>query len=298
MSHQSTTIKFEFMKVIKNATRLLVLSVGIILSGHATSTLAATANVSVINFAFQPQLTTVNAGDSVLWTWPSGSTSHNVFYTGSATGWPGNSSVLSGPTTFTQKFNTSGSFPYECTVHGFTGSVTVNAAAPPNVPPTVTITNPASGITLTAPASLTLKATAADSDGSITNVQFLQGTTSLGKVILAPFSMAVNNLSAATYTFSAIASDNLGATATNSITVKVINASPVTIASTSFVSANHFQFSYSSDIGLTYLVLVSSNLFNWTPINTNTATVNPTIFADPNANNAGSFYRVGRLPNP
>src|SRR6202012_419345 len=106
-----------------------------------------------VNFAFQPQLTTINAGDSVLWTWPAGSTAHNVFYTGSATGWPGNSSVLNGPATFTQKFNASGSFPYECTVHGFTGSITVNAVVPPNVPPTVTITNPASGITLSAPAS-------------------------------------------------------------------------------------------------------------------------------------------------
>lgn len=296
MSGQSTTIKSVFMKVIKNVTRFLVLSIGVILCGHAASSLAATVNVSVVNFAFQPQMTTINAGDSVLWTWPAGSTSHNVFYTGSAMGWPGNSAILSGPATFMQTFNAAGDFPYKCTVHGFTGTITVNAA---NVPPMVSITNPTSGTVFSAPASLTLKASATDSDGSVTNVKFLNGTTLLGNVAAAPFSITVNNLAAADYTFSAIASDNDGATATNSITVSVINPSPLSISAPAISAQNHFQFSYASDIGLTYVVQVSTSLLSgWTPIATNTATANPTIFTDPNVNNGGSFYRVERLPNP
>jgi hypothetical protein len=177
-------------------------------------------------------------------------------------------------------------------------SIVVTNLTAPNVPPTVTVTNPASGITLSAPASLTLMASAADSDGSITNVQFLQGTTSLGNVATAPFSIAVNDLAAADYKFSAIASDNVGLTATNSITIHVINASSVAVTAPALVSAGHFQFSYSANIGLTYVVQISTNLLVWNPINTNKTTVNPTIFTDPNASNGDSFYRIGRLPNP
>ncbi len=52
------------------------------------------------------------------------------------------------------------------------GTIIVAAA---NVPPTVTITNPASGTVFAAPASVTIQASASDSDGTVTNVQFLVG---------------------------------------------------------------------------------------------------------------------------
>lgn len=46
-------------------------------------------------------------------------------------------------------------------------NITVNA---PNVPPTVSMTSPANNATFTAPANITLTATAADSDGTIANL--------------------------------------------------------------------------------------------------------------------------------
>src|SRR5262245_967726 len=48
-----------------------------------------------------------------------------------------------------------------------------------NNPPTVSITSPANGATFTAPANITINATASDSDGTVTMVDFYQGTTLL-----------------------------------------------------------------------------------------------------------------------
>jgi len=52
--------------------------------------------------------------------------------------------------------------------------------APPNLPPTVSLTAPAAGAVFTAPATITLRATATDSDGTVAKVEFLNGATKLG----------------------------------------------------------------------------------------------------------------------
>jgi plastocyanin len=293
------------MKAIKNIFQFAVLSLGAVFFSHAICASAATATVLVGSggLVFVPATTNINVGDTVNWSWAGSNHSTTSGTTSGSTKMPDglwDSGVANSPHTFSRTFTSAGTFPYYCSIHfasGMKGSIVVLA---PNIPPTVTITNPASGITLSAPASLTLKASAADSDGSVTNVQFLQGATLLGNVASAPFSIAVNNLSSANYTFFAIASDNSGATATNSILVHVINPNPVTISAFAIPSPNHFQFSYASDIGLSYVVQVSTNLqTGWTSIATNSpASANPTIFTDPNANSGSSFYRVGRLPNP
>jgi len=91
---------------------------------------AATTNVSVVDFAFQPQTVTINAGDTVIWTL-SGTAPHTV------TSGPGcsadgmfNSGTL-GSAPFSITFNTPGTFPYFCSFHcasfGMTGTVIVNA---------------------------------------------------------------------------------------------------------------------------------------------------------------------------
>ncbi|HEY2329981.1 MAG TPA: hypothetical protein VGI63_09245, partial [Verrucomicrobiae bacterium] len=134
--------------------------------------------------------------------------------------------------------------------------------------------------------------------GTVTNVQFFQNAGSLGNVAAAPFSIPVNNLSAADYTFSAVASDNGGLTATNSIIVHVVTANPVTISAPTFVPPKKFQFNYSVNTGLTYVVQASSNLANWNSLATNTAATSPVSFTDTNASGGAAFYRVGRLPNP
>ena len=84
--------------------------------------------VTVSNFLFAPRDTAVQTGGTVTWTWNSGTTQHNVTYTGGPTPLPSNSPTqdASGPP-FSTTFTTVGTYTYHCTIHPTTmsGSVTV-----------------------------------------------------------------------------------------------------------------------------------------------------------------------------
>lgn len=83
--------------------------------------------------------------------------------------------------------------------------------------PTVSITAPASGSSFTAPASITITANATDADGSITGVSFYQGAVLLGTDNTAPYSYTWSNVSAGSYSLTAIATDNAAASTTSGI---------------------------------------------------------------------------------
>jgi hypothetical protein len=95
-----------------------------------------------------------------------------------------------------------------------------------NPPPQVTLTAPTGIETYPAPASITLNATASDLEGgTISSVSFYNGTQLLGTDNTAPYSYTWNNVAAGTYTVSARATDNGGATAnSNNVTVAVNGA--------------------------------------------------------------------------
>jgi glucose/arabinose dehydrogenase len=78
----------------------------------------------------------------------------------------------------------------------------------------VTITNPVDNASLPSPATVTIRASASDSDGSVTNVQFLDGVVSLGNDATSPYSITVS-LALGAHTLTAVASDNLGLTTTS-----------------------------------------------------------------------------------
>ena len=65
-------------------------------------------------------------------------------------------------------------------------SVTVSGST--NRPPTVSLTSPAASSTFTAPASITLAATASDADGTVTRVDFYRGSTLIGSDTSSPYS--------------------------------------------------------------------------------------------------------------
>jgi uncharacterized protein (DUF1800 family) len=62
-----------------------------------------------------------------------------------------------------------------------------------------------------APATLTLKVNAVDSDGSVARVEFFLACMKIGEVSAAPFELVVPNLAAGSYRFSARAVDDRGA---------------------------------------------------------------------------------------
>jgi chitinase len=247
-------------------------------------------NVSVGDNFFSPKAVTISVNDQVKWTW-TGSAQHSST---SNTGlW--NSGLHGKGATFVNTFSSAGTFPYHCTVHaGQLGTVTVQAAA--EIPPTVVISSPASGSVLNAPATFTLTASASAPGGSVGSVEFFQDGTSLGIATSSPYTQTVNNLGAGNYTFSAVATDNGGLKATNSISLVVVALQPIVLSAPIRISDTVFQFSFSANPGSNYVVQRSTDLFNWTGISTNVATSNQ-VFQDTNAPAGSAFYRVGPLPN-
>ncbi len=114
---------------------------------------------------------------------------------------------------------------------GITTSAIVNIQVKANVAPTVSLTAPVNNSAYTAPASINMTATAADSDGTIASVDFYQGTTKLGTDTTAPYAFSWSNVASGTYSLTAKATDNKGAVTTSStVTVKVNQPPAVTIS--------------------------------------------------------------------
>jgi chitinase len=110
----------------------------------------------------------------------------------------------------------------------FCKSVPVCTGPPPpaNQPPTVSLTSPANGATFTAPASINLSASAADADGTVSKVEFFQGSTKLGEDATAPYEFAWTNVAAGSYSLTAKATDNAGASTTSAAVSITVNGTP------------------------------------------------------------------------
>ena len=108
------------------------------------------------------------------------------------------------------------------------GAITISAAVPVivNTPPTVSLTSPAAGATYNAPATIVLTANAADSDGTVTQVQFFDGVTAVGTVTSAPFTLTLSNVAAGGHSYTAVATDDRNATTTSAAVAVTVNATP------------------------------------------------------------------------
>jgi len=106
------------------------------------------------------------------------------------------------------------------------GALTVVYTPPPNSPPSVSITDPADGATLISPADVTIQATATDKDGTVTKVEFFDGTSSLGSVVAAPYAKAVT-LYPGTHALTAVATDNAGDATTSAVVTVTVNTTPI-----------------------------------------------------------------------
>ena len=123
-----------------------------------------------------------------------------------------------------------------------TDNFTINKGATANVPPTVALTSPAVGAAYTAPAAVTMAANAADADGTVQRVEFFQGATLVGTATAAPYSFAWTGVAAGTYSLTARAYDNLGAsTVSGAVSVTV---SPVSNPGTTTLIAKNSVWKY------------------------------------------------------
>jgi hypothetical protein len=109
----------------------------------------------------------------------------------------------------------------------------------------VSITSPANNAVFTAPANITINATATDPDGSISKVEFYQGTTLLNTDTTPPFTYTWPSVAYGTYSLTAKATDNNNAVTTSSGVTVISNALP-TVSITS--PANNAMIAAQSNI--------------------------------------------------
>ena len=100
--------------------------------------------------------------------------------------------------------------------------------APTNNAPSVTLTSPTSGASFVTPATISVTATAADTDGGIQSVAFFANGQPIGTSTNAPYTVQWNVTTAGSYTLTATATDTLGASATSAaVTIQVNEPAPV-----------------------------------------------------------------------
>jgi SdrD B-like domain/Bacterial Ig domain len=120
---------------------------------------------------------------------------------------------------------------YGVVVSGACNAVTNTAELTLNEPPTVSIISPTNGSTFIALASMSILAQAQDPDGTISKVDFYQGGTNfLGETTAPtpPYFILWTNVPPGSYTLTAIATDNLSATATSApVNITVVDQPPV-----------------------------------------------------------------------
>jgi len=105
-----------------------------------------------------------------------------------------------------------------------TTSDVVNIAV--DIPPQITITVPISNSFYLAGTNVDMQAWTYDADGTIAQVQFFAGSTSLGIITNSSYKLTWTNAIAGSYALTAVAKDNDGLTTTSSVVSILVDAPP------------------------------------------------------------------------
>lgn len=203
-------------------------------------------------------------------------------------------------------FNEEGTFNITST-RGPYSYCTITVTRPVNAAPSVSITNLALRIARPLGSNVTFRASASDEDGTITKVEFRQFWVSNGVPVtnilststVSPYTYVWSNSVPGKYEIQARAYDNLAVFA-NSPRINLSLYTPFTNtlpAITNVSGVDNLVFRFNTDTGLVYVIEVSTNLVNWDPILTNTATNNFIEVLDPNLSAlTNRFYRLRLVP--
>ena len=219
------------MSTLSSAFRFalaLVACAGILAPAHALPTVSLTAPAAGATFGNPAQITI-----SATATPTSGSSITKVeFYRGGST-------LIAtvnapGPYTTVWNHNVNGTYSLTARAYDSTGNRTSTARSitiAANKLPSASISAPANNATFSAPASITINASASDTDGRISKVEFLNGATVLGTDITSPYSYSWTGVPAGTYALTARATDNSGGVKTSTaVNVTVTNPAPPTVS--------------------------------------------------------------------
>lgn len=113
--------------------------------------------------------------------------------------------------------------------HSITSAL-VNITINPNVPPSVTVTNPAPGSVYFVGTMVTnVSASATDTDGSIVRVEFLLDGALFATDTTSPYAFDLCDITAGPHTLSAVAVDNAGGHTTNTISISATNPPAISV---------------------------------------------------------------------
>jgi hypothetical protein len=120
---------------------------------------------------------------------------------------------------------------------GLSPNVTLQAATlsalNANNPPFIAITAPTTNAKFLAGSNISITTTATDLNGSVTLVEFFDGTTKIGQVTSAPFNYTWNNAPAGNHFLTAVGTDNEGATSVSAPVEIFINTTEGSLSGTS-----------------------------------------------------------------
>lgn len=203
----ATTVKVDSLKVTAAAATNRNPAVSITAPANG-ATYTAPATVSI----------TANASD------PEGRMASVDFYVGSTL----ISRDSTAPYTASWSASAAGTYSLTAVAHdadggsSTSGAVSITVQTATNRPPTVSLAT--NGASFTAPADITLTATASDPEGQLSRVEFYNGSTRLATDTGAPYSFSWSSVPAGTYTLTAIAYDAAGASATSAAVTVTVSA--------------------------------------------------------------------------
>jgi RHS repeat-associated protein len=161
--------------------------------------------------------------------------------------------IFTPPYTTNWSTSTPGAYSITAITTDNRGTTTTSTAVPVTVDnrPTAFLTSPSSNLTtLAAPANITLTGSAADSDGTVTKVEFFAtGAGLLATFNAPPYTFNWQNIPRGSYALSAVATDNQGLTSNPGGPKFLIVTDPPTVALTS--PANNATFSTPANVTLT-----------------------------------------------
>jgi regulation of enolase protein 1 (concanavalin A-like superfamily) len=180
----------------------------------------------------------------------------------------------------------------------------VSASFLTNVPPVISWVVPTNNSTFIQPKTITLTASATDDYGTVTNVAFFNGTNLLGNVtngVGNQYNLTWSNAAIGSYTLSARATDNSGATNKSPATINIV-VQPLTVTVSGTPTSGQFSLTFRGQNGQNYVLETSTNLTVWPPTNptvwtpvwTNAPTNGLLMYTNLNATDLLRFYRVSQ----
>ena len=255
--------------------------------GSVTSAVAALAVNVPPAITTQPQSQTVTLGQNASFSIVANGTAPLSYQ------WSHNGTALAGATTSAlalSNVQTTDAGSYTVVVTNIAGSITSSGAAlTVNVPPAITTQPQSQTVTLDQNASFSIVATGT---APLSYQWSFNGTAVSGTTNASLTLTNVQTTQAGSYTV--VVTNNAGsitsAVATLTVTNPVVTLS---VASGAGMTPSGFTLQFSVPVGVTYVILSSTDFQAWTPIATNVATTESVVFTDNSATNyPNRFYRT------